>query len=141
MELFKDLDELFDIDKLDLSKEEDYQKIVDLINECKDNELFSIVGSLFGIDSDMLDNLLEDLKKNHDDLIAKNNKKEEPEKTIERPSSKIDTQVGLQIHKLVQEYIDTMVKPYNPKNGLSTDQLNDAYAGLYEFACWMFNHK
>ena len=66
--------------------------------------------------------------------------KVENEIKIERPSEKISTELGLQVHKLVQEYIDTMVKPYNPKvGGLTTKQINDAYAGLYEFACWILN--
>ena len=31
-----------------------------------------------------------------------------------------------------------MIKPYN--NGLLTNQqINDAYAGLYEFAAWIMN--
>ena len=40
--------------------------------------------------------------------------------------------------ELHQKYVDTMVKPYN--NGLLTNQqINDAYAGLYEFAAWVMN--
>ena len=151
MELLKNLDELLstssifndcDIDKLDLSKEEDYQKVVSFIKECKDNTLFSLVGSLFGIDDELLDNVLENVEKEHNKLVQENKENDElKQEVIERPSQKIDTQVGLQIHQLVQEYVDTMIKPYNPKNGLSTEQINDAYAGLFEYSCWLFSHK
>ena len=55
-----------------------------------------------------------------------------------RPSQDINVNTGLQIHRLVQEYIDTMVKPY-AKGILTEKQINDAYAGLYEFACWIYN--
>lgn len=55
-----------------------------------------------------------------------------------RPSQKLSIQQKLQLHKIVQEYVDTMIKPYN--NGLLTNQqINDAYAGLYEFAAWVMN--
>ena len=59
---------------------------------------------------------------------------------IDRPSNHIPTNVGLQIHKLVQEYIDTMIKPY-AKGILDNKSINDAYAGLYEYSCWIFNKE
>lgn len=55
-----------------------------------------------------------------------------------RPSQNLSIQQKLQLHKIVQEYVDTMIKPYN--NGhLTNSQINDAYAGLYEFAAWIMN--
>ena len=79
--------------------------------------------------------------KNADNTFQKaEEKRKQEEKKIERPSTKLTTEQGLQIHKLVQEYVDTMVRPFN--NGvLSNDQINDAYAGLYEFASWILNKK
>ena len=66
---------------------------------------------------------------------------EEPEDETSkfiRPSQNLSVQQKLQLHKIVQEYIDTMIKPFN--NGhLTNDQINDAYAGLYEFAAWIMN--
>ena len=62
--------------------------------------------------------------------------KKNERKVPERPSSKLTTEQGLKLHKLVQEYVDTMIKPYN--NGqLTQEQINDDYAGLYEFASWV----
>lgn len=79
--------------------------------------------------------------------IVKNNVKmqrqeidhsEEEEKKFKKPSEDLTINQKLQLHKIVQEYVDTMIKPYN--NGLLTNQqINDAYAGLYEFAAWIMN--
>ena len=66
-------------------------------------------------------------------------KPEEDENTkFVRPSQNLSIQQKLQLHKIVQEYVDTMIKPFN--NGhLTNNQINDAYAGLYEFAAWIMN--
>ena len=67
---------------------------------------------------------------------------EEPEEDenpkFVRPSQKLSVQQKLQLHKIVQEYVDTMIKPYNDGH-LTNGQINDAYAGLYEFAAWIMN--
>ena len=55
-----------------------------------------------------------------------------------RPSQNLSVQQKLQLHKIVQEYVDTMIKPYNDGH-LTNGQINDAYAGLYEFAAWIMN--
>lgn len=79
--------------------------------------------------------------------IVKNNVKiqrqeidhsEEEESKFKKPSEDLTINQKLQLHKIVQEYVDKMIKPYN--NGLLTNQqINDAYAGLYEFAAWIMN--
>ena len=63
-------------------------------------------------------------------------KKEECE--FKRPSELLTIPQKLQLHKLVQEYVDTTIKPFN-KGVLTNDQINDAYAGLYEFGAWILN--
>ena len=91
---------------------------------------------LFGINGD---DSIDRLRK-IGNAIYENNKKEEEEETpkFTRPSDLLDVDKKLQIHKIVQEYVDTMVKPFN--NGkLTENQINDAYAGLFEFACWGMN--
>jgi len=89
---------------------------------------------LFGIDGD---EVIDRLRK-VGNAIYENNKKNEEENKFTRPSDLLDVDKKLQIHKIVQEYVDTMVKPFN--NGkLTENQINDAYAGLFEFACWVMN--
>lgn len=91
---------------------------------------------LFGIDGD---DVIDRLRK-IGNAIYENNKNEKEEETpkFTRPSDLLDVDKKLQIHKIVQEYVDTMVKPFN--NGkLTENQINDAYAGLFEFACWVMN--
>ena len=162
-----ELDEILndDINNIDLTNDKDYNDIVKKIKNLKssNNGTFKLLSSLFGIDDKVYDSLLEILEKRRNELLEEKediqntkeeiktndypttkqviDKSEEPKKKeIHRPSQDISVEAGLQIHKLVQEYIDTMVKPYNPKvGGLNNQQINDAYAGLYEFATWLYN--
>ena len=153
------------VNNIDLTNDKDYNDIVNKIKNLKssNNGTFKLLSSLVGIYDEVYDSLLEILEKRRNELLEEKediqntkeeiktndypttkkvmDKSEEPKKEeIHRPSQDISVEAGLQIHKLVQEYIDTMVKPYNPKvGGLSNQQINDAYAGLYEFACWIFN--
>lgn len=63
---------------------------------------------------------------------------EREEKKFKKPSEDLTISQKLQLHKIVQEYVDTMIKPYN-NGSLTNQQINDAYAGLYEFAAWVMN--
>ena len=132
------LDSVNEDEKLDLTKKEDVEKFHEKINELRENEAFLTLTQIFGYD---LTDELDELDKFADNTFQKAEKKrKQEEKKIERPSAKLTTEQGLQIHKLVQEYVDTMVRPFN--NGvLSNAQINDAYAGLYEFAAWILNKK
>lgn len=112
-------------------KEYDIDDLKDTVNELKDNPIFSLFADMFGIDAnEFADEVMSRLEQ------SQNEKTEEHK--FSRPSETINTEAGLQIHKLVQEYIDTMVKPFNVDGKLSDMQINDAYAGLYEFACWLY---
>ena len=58
------------------------------------------------------------------------------------PSSKIENiDTKMQIHRLTQEYVDTMLKPYMEKGENTTNNINNAYTALFEFACWIYSHK
>lgn len=121
--------------ELDLTKEEDVQKFHELVNELKDNLLVStLVTSLVGENNGFFDKLNAFADKYYQEA----HKDDQPQ--IDRPSNHIPTNVGLQIHKLVQEYVDTMIKPY-AKGILDNKSINDAYAGIYEYSCWLYNHK
>ena len=132
------LDSVNEDERLDLTKKEDVEKFHEKINELRENEVFLTLTQIFGYD---LTDELDELDKFADNTFQKaEEKRKQEEKKIERPSTKLTTEQGLQIHKLVQEYVDTMVRPFN--NGvLSNAQINDAYAGLYEFAAWILNKK
>lgn len=132
------LDSVNEDERLDLTKKEDVEKFHEKINELRENEAFLTLAQIFGYD---LADELDELDKFADNTFQKaEEKRKQEEKKIERPSTKLTTEQGLQIHKLVQEYVDTMVRPFN--NGvLSNAQINDAYAGLYEFAAWILNKK
>ena len=132
------LDSVNEDERLDLAKKEDVEKFHEKINELRENAAFLTLAQIFGYD---LTDELDELDKFANNTFQKaEEKRKQEEKKIERPSTKLTTEQGLQIHKLVQEYVDTMVRPFN--NGvLSNAQINDAYAGLYEFAAWILNKK
>lgn len=131
-------------DSIDLSTKEGLDKFNEYLDTLEENEFGKVL--LEYITGKKIYEL-RDLAKNYFDITQpkqpkvdkslKEVKKEEP-KEFDRPSKHIDVNIGLQIHKLVQEYIDTMIKPY-AKNIMSDKSINDAYAGLYEFACWIYN--
>ena len=55
------------------------------------------------------------------------------------PSEKLDdVEKKLEIHKIVQTYVDTEIRPYVEDN-MTQEQISDAYSALYEFACWIMN--
>lgn len=123
------------IEVFDLSTDEGLKGYNEQLDELQNSDLNIL--KLFGIDGDdMIDRLRKIGQAIHD-----SNKEEEPEEEtpkFTRPSDLLDVNKKLQIHKIVQEYVDTMVKPFN--NGkLTQQQINDAYAGLFEFACWVMN--
>lgn len=156
------------VDKIDLSKKEDVEKVHEIIRDFKNDGVMKnltkwILSDVTDFD-EFMDNLDASVDEIHERLTTNSNDEDSNNETeykedksvekvvidkseqtdadniVERPSIKIDINKGLQIHKLVQEYVDTMIKPYS-KGCLSNEQINDAYAGLYEFACWIYNHE
>lgn len=133
------LDQIEDVEKLDLSKKEDLDKFNKTLDELekltKDNVLFSCI-----INDDFIQNArklaLEVYNKKNQDKLDK----EKDENVF--PSSKIENvETKMQIHRLTQEYVDTMLKPYMEEGENTTNNINNAYTALYEFACWIYSHK
>lgn len=127
--------------ELDLTKKEDLKEFKDTIAELKDNKLFMSLMNLFTEDDSVLDSLVdladEVYNSAHEDDVKEAPVVEEPK--FEIPSSKLTVDQGLKIHKIVQEYVDTMIRPYAPAE-TSNKTINDLYASLYEFAAWVL-HK
>lgn len=133
-------DELEDTYEYDLATDEGYEEFMKQISELKKNDVLKNLMGVFDIDTDsLLDDMADIAESIHDN--SKEDKEEETkesEQHFTRPSELLDYDHQMQLHKLTQEYIDEMIKPYN--NGKLTDeQINDAYAGLYEFAAWIMN--
>lgn len=146
----------------DLTTKEGYEDFKNTIKELRNSD--TSIFDIFGVNlSDWLDNLSELGDKLHEaNNVNKDQKEvvnnavnqmgrkeidhsEEPEhkedvkdQVFNRPSELLSIPQKLQLHKIVQEYVDTVIKPFN--NGvLTNDQINDAYAGLYEFGAWILN--
>jgi len=118
------------IEKLNLADPKDNKKFRELVSDIQENQLFTPLVQLLGFDAD---EFVENLNSIADAALPE-------QKKIPRPSEKLSTEIGLQIHKLVTEYVDTMVKPYVNKE-MSKEVINDAYAGLYEFAAWIYTKE
>lgn len=131
----------------DLTTDEGFEGYNEQLKELS-KQLDSSIFKYLGINQETLINGLKQIGEEiHNASKKENNKIEKPidtkqkekeESKFTRPSDLLSVDKKLQIHKIVQEYVDTMVKPFN--NGQLTDnQINDAYAGLFEFACWIMN--
>ena len=120
--------------ELDLKKDEDYDYFKKLINQIReglnDKGLNPIYKLLLGDDVEETLDLFDELGKSIHD--GKKPEKKEPE----LPSSKTSVEKQRQIHKLVTEYVDTIIKP---NTNMDKTVINDVYAGLFEFACWIMN--
>lgn len=137
-----------DIEKYDLSNKDDYDTFVKAVNELKNDSLFGYI----------IKPIADDILKAAYEKYGKNFEKKENTKTIpqkqskitrkvvdhseeidepDRPSNHVSVDQGLKLHKIVGEYVDTMIRPYYKGN--NPNVINDAYAGLYEFACWVLN--
>lgn len=147
----KDITDSNDIEFIDLKTDEGLNKFNKSLDELEGYDL--------GIFDIFIDELRDLGTKLHNQLKEKDKKEKVQEEKKEeiksnpidrnlidhstgqdftRPSELLSIDKKLTLHKIVQEYIDTMIKPYN-HGTLTNDQINDAYAGLYEFGAWVLN--
>ena len=139
-----EIEEKKDVEKLDLGKDEDYAKFNNLVDECKkvcnDDDSTSVLTkqlfeTLFGFD---MNDIIDDIKKAGDDIHEKavKERKKEENKVPELPSKSTPFDKQVRLHKIVGEYVDTYIRPYGK---MDTKVVDDVYAGLFEFACWIMN--
>lgn len=140
-------DEKKTVKTYDLTTEEGLKGFNEQLDTLEEADLELL--NLFGINSkDWIKGMRDIGKKIYDNANKEVEEKKQPKqierkeidhtigKEFKRPSELLTVDQKLQLHKIVQEYVDKMIKPYN--NGLlSTNQINDAYAGLYEFGAWV----
>ena len=137
-----------DVEKLDLSKDEDYAKFNEYVDECKkicdsDDSISNLTKLMFeqffGFD---MNDIVDDIKKAGDEIheqAVKDHTKDKMNKETNLPdlpsnSTPLDRQIHL--HNIVGEYVDTYIRPYGKMNTKTAD---DLYADLFEFACWIMN--
>ena len=141
LELANMLSNIFDDEFANKTKNEsltieDYKTLLEDLNQIKDNDIAKSLFNLFNINIDELHNLIESALKEDEE---EKQKVEEKKQTVKfnRPSDSLTVDQKLKIHHITEEYVNTMIRPYN--NGvLTNEQINDAYAGLFEFACWIY---
>ena len=129
----------------DLSTDEGFKEYNKRLDELSETDLDFL--NDFGID---VNKFIKEMRELGNHIYESNKEDETPaqqqldRKTVdhtdnenfERPSDKLSVDQKLQLNKITQEYIDTMIKPYS-KGQLTNNQINDAYAGLLEFAAWI----
>lgn len=137
-----------DVEKLDLSKDEDYAKFNKYVDDCKkicdsddstSNLAKLMFEQFFGFD---MNDIVDDIKKAgdeiHEQAVKERAKYEMNEETnlpdLPSNSTPLDRQIHL--HNIVGEYVDTYIRPYGKMDTKSAD---DVYADLFEFACWIMN--
>ena len=152
--LIKQLESAYDdatIKTFDITTKEGYEGFKNAIDELKDSG--SSLFESFGINmNEWLDNIekigtkiyeynKEDKKSETNQIDRKvidHSEETDDITNFKRPSELLSIQQKLQLHKIVEEYVNTMIRPYN-NDVLTNEQINDAYAGLYEFAAWIMN--
>lgn len=132
-DLFANNEELNkNVESIDLTTKEGKERFNQLVSTLNDNPLFKLLyyfagGKNFEEDMDILKNFAENIE-------------EKP--TIKKPSELLDNvDVKLQLHKLVEEYTNEHIKPYVSNDEHGQKLANDAYAGLFEYSCWLYNKK
>ena len=145
--MYDDENEVEDM-KYDFTKKEDVDEFCKVCDDLK-NSVFvkDLLNVLYGSD-DYLDYLKELVNKKYEE--SRKNAKPgpkptpQPEKTSETKAftyqEGLSIESKLQIHKLVQEYLDKVIKP-QVNNQVSNDALNDAYVAFYDYSCWLMAHK
>lgn len=110
-----------DYQQLDFTKKEDVDKLDNAINSLKENKFFV---SIFG--DDLFNGLQEKVHS-----IYEESKTNIPK----RPSSNVSEKIKNNIYKLANEYVKTLISPYENMNKEQYDKIVDS---LFEFACWMY---
>lgn len=137
-----------DVEKLDLSKDEDYAKFNKYVDECKkicdsddstSNLAKLMFEQFFGFDmNDIVDGIKKAGDEIHEQAVKERAKDEMNEETnlpdLPSNSTPLDRQIHL--HNIVGEYVDTYIRPYGK---MDTKTADDIYADLFEFACWIMN--
>lgn len=118
-----------DIAKLDLTKKEDHDKAIKILDEFRGSFAAMLVGG---------DKTLDTLKTMVDEVYNKSNAKKKIVEEPARPSSKCSEENKKTINRLVDEYVDTVIQPTAK---FSDDLVASIKDGLFEFACWILKHE
>lgn len=108
---------------LDLTKKEDYDTFIDIVDEV----LHKFKNSIFMTDETL--EFFNSLKFYAKEIYDKANI------TYKKPSDMVDSQHKEKFMKLVNEYVDEKIKPAAI---LSDKQINSVTKCLFEFACWIY---
>lgn len=127
---------------LELKTDKGLKEYNDLLDNLKESDYSGILGNLVDELKEIglsIHNKFKDIEKEQKSTEIDRNLIDHSEgEDFKLPSELLSIDKKLTLHKIVQEYIDTMIKPYN-KGVLTNKQINDAYAGLYEFGAWVLN--
>jgi len=95
----------------------------DIVKSLKNDSFVNSFLKILGFDNDDIEKIFEGVEK---ELTTDSSKHI-------LPSSKVDNNKKEYYHKLVTEYIDNEIRPWNSDK----QSVNDDYAKLFEFVCWL----
>lgn len=125
------------LEKFDLSDSATYEEIINVINSDYFKSYVSLLRTLYLYDfdfstEDLIKVFKDEILKYHNNLHKSDDKKSE---LITPNAGGINVNTGIQIHHLVQEYVDTQLIKQYPD--LPEDARNAVYGVLYDYGCWL----
>lgn len=154
--------------KYDLTTEDGYKEFINEAANIRTKLVESKNNPFAGTMINVLDNLVKNAMEYHSEHTVSNEKKNDPVKDIvnnevnrqktenhgklnvntktdlpedfEYPSNKLNYRQTRNVWKLVDEYMDTMIQPYLPKD-VDDEVVDDMASGLFEFAAWILTKE
>lgn len=129
---------------MDKTTKTDVNDLISMFDELDDTIKNSAIGQLISSGIDFI-KTLDEYGVADDTEEASSSRVIEIEDDFDEPDRHVlpsenfdDIDKKLEIHKIVQTYVDTEIRPYVEGN-MTQEQISDVYSALYEFACWIMN--
>lgn len=148
------------VEELDILDDEDYAKFTDMMYKLKQPKTgVSLIDSLINYLNKNIDTLLDNAKQYRIQHLVDNKKfldkepckdvdteavrdeeiKDEQPDFLALPSTTVKVNDKLKIHNLVNEFVNKYLKETTLASSLKDKDINDIYAYIFEYSCWLRN--
>lgn len=148
------------VEELDILDDEDYAKFTDMMYKLKQPKTgVSLIDSLINYLNKNIDTLLDNAKQYRIQHLVDNQKwldkepckdvdteavrdeeiKDEQPDFLPLPSTTVKVNDKLKIHNLVNEFVNKYLKETTLASSLKDKDINDIYAYIFEYSCWLRN--
>ena len=148
------------VEELDILDDEDYAKFTDMMYKLKQPKTgVSLIDSLINYLNKNIDTLLDYAKQYRIQHLVDNKKlldkepckdvdteavrdeeiKDEQPDFLALPSTTVKVNDKLKIHNLVNEFVNKYLKETTLASSLKDKDINDIYAYIFEYSCWLRN--